>query len=146
MSQNSLAEKMIVKRSVSPVAIGTTGTGQTGKIIDRKGYKGVEFIVEYGAITATNAAFTLVVKEGDVTSTMTSIADGDLIGTEVGAVPATGTRTSGSTKNVTYRLGYKGLKRYVQVFKLSCTATAGPPVSAQVLLYDPEQSPTSPTQ
>jgi hypothetical protein len=53
--------------------------------------------------------------------------------------PATGTRTSGSTKNVSFRLGYKGTKRYVQVFKLSSTVTAAPPVAASVLLLDPDQ-------
>jgi hypothetical protein len=136
-------------RSVSPVAIGTTGTGQTGKIVDRRptvsgqtlNYRRVVFELDYGTITATNAAFTLVVKEGDVTSAMTSIADADLDGTEAGSVPATGTRTSGSTKNVSFRLGYKGTKRYVQVFKLSSTVTAAPPVAASVLLLDPDQMP-----
>jgi hypothetical protein len=71
-------------RSISPVAVGTTGTGQTGKIVDRAGYEAVEFEFDYGSITATNAVFTVVVKEGDVTGTMTSIADADLIGTEAG--------------------------------------------------------------
>ena len=136
-------------RSISPVAIGTTGTGQTGKIVDRRptvsgvvyNYRGVVFELDYGTITATNAAFTLVVKEGDVTSAMTSIADTDLDGTEAAAVPATGTRTSGTTKNVSFRLGYKGNKRYVQVSKLSSTVTAGPPIAATVLLTDPDIAP-----
>jgi hypothetical protein len=136
-------------RSISPVAIGTTGTGQTGKIVDRRptvsgvtvNYRRVAFEVDIGTITATNAAFTLVVKEGDVTSAMTSIADADLDGTEAGAVPATGTRTSGSTKNVSFRLGYKGTKRYVQVAKLSSTVTATTPVAAAVLLFDPDAAP-----
>lgn len=138
-------------RSISPVAIGTTGIGQTGKIVDRRptvgsliyNYRRVIFVIDIGTITATNAAFTLVVKEGDVTGTMTSIADGDLDGTEAGAVPATGTRTSGTTKNVSFRLGYKGTKRYVQVFKLSCTVTAVPPVAATVLLADPDLAPVA---
>lgn len=136
-------------RSISPVAIGTTGTGQAGKIVDRRptvggitiNYRRVIFEIDIGTITATNAAFTLVVKEGDVTSTMTSIADGDLDGTEALAVPATGTRTSGTTKNVSFRLGYKGTKRYVQVFKLSSTVTATTPVAAAVLLADPDLAP-----
>lgn len=136
-------------RSISPVAIGTTGTGQTGKIVDRRptvsgqviNYRRVAFEVDFGTITATNAAYTLIVKEGDVTSAMTSIADADLDGTEAGAVPATGTRTSGTTKNVSFRLGYKGTKRYVQVAKLSSTVTATTPVAATVLLMDPDIAP-----
>jgi hypothetical protein len=47
------------------------------------GYGGVEFIVGYGTITATNAVFTAVMKEGDVTGTMTSVADADMLGTEL---------------------------------------------------------------
>src|SRR4051812_49770466 len=90
-------------RVVSPVAIGTTGTGQTGKVIDRLGYGGVEFIIDYGTITAVNAVFTATMKEGDVTGTLTSVADGDMLGLEANVVPATGTRTSGTTKNVTKR-------------------------------------------
>jgi hypothetical protein len=106
-------------------------------------YRRVVFEIDIGTITATNAAFTLVVKEGDVTSTMTSIADTDLDGTEAAAVPATGTRTSGTTKNVSFRLGYKGTKRYVQVAKLSSTVTATTPVAAAVLLLDPDQAPVA---
>ena len=61
---------------------------------------------------------------------MTSIADADLIGTEAMAGIAAGTpRTSGSNKNVSKRLGYRGKKRYVQA-KLVSTITAGPPVAA----------------
>lgn len=137
-------------RSISPVAIGTTGTGQTGKIVDRRptvngqviNYRRVVFELDFGTITATGAAYTLVVKEGDVTGTMTSIADADLDGTEAAAVPAAAaSRTSGSNKNVSFRLGYKGTKRYVQVSKLSSTVTAGTPVAATVLLMDPDQAP-----
>ena len=138
---------VLTKRSVGPVAVGTTGTGQTGKIVDRKGYRRVEFIFSYGAMTATSAVVSVVVKEGDVTGTMTSIADADLEGTELLAgVAAAATRTSDVSKLVTKRLGYKGSKRYVQVSKLSSTVTAATVVGAVVLLSEPESSPTSPAQ
>jgi hypothetical protein len=133
-----------IVRSISPVAIGTTGTGQAGKIVDRLGYESVEFELSYGTITATNAVFTPVLKEGDVTGTMTSIADADLIGLEANAGIAAGTpRTSGSNKNVTKRVGYKGKKRYVQVSKLSSTITAGTPVGANVILGNPRNAPVA---
>lgn len=139
-----LHDQIRIIRSISPVAIGTTGTGQTGKIIDRKGYRSVEFEIGYGTITATNAVYTVVVKEGDATGSMTSIADADLIGTELLAgVAAAATRTSGVSKNVVKRLGYTGLKRYVQVSKLSSTVTATTPVYASVILGDPEQAPVA---
>ena len=130
--------------AIAPVAIGTTGTGQTGKIIDTQGYGGVEFLFAYGTITATSAVYTVLLKEGDVTGTMTSVADADMLGTELLAgVAATTPRTSGVSKNVTKRLGYKGNKRYVQVAKLSSTVTATTPVSVTALLHSPAVAPTA---
>lgn len=128
-------------RAISPVAIGTTGVGQVSKIIDRKGYIGpVLFAVEYGTITATAAVYTTVVKEGDVTGAMTSVADIDLIGTEAGAgVGATGTRVSGVSKNCVKTIGYKGGKRYSNITVRS-TTTATTPISAMAIL-DPASKP-----
>lgn len=127
---------------VEPVAVGTTGTGQVGDVIDLQGYGGVEFIVSYGAITATAATFTVVVKEGDVTGTLTSVADADLLGTETLASLGAATRTDGSTEKVTKRVGYKGSKRYVNCSVVN-TATAATPVSVVALLHSPNVAPTS---
>jgi len=128
-------------RVISPVAVGTTGTGQTGKVIDRQGFGGVEFLCSYGAITATGAVFTATVKEGDVTGTLTSVADGDLIGTELLAgVAAAATRTSGVSRNVVKRVGYKGNKRYVNC-SIKSTATAGTIISCTAMLYSPSVMP-----
>jgi hypothetical protein len=131
-----------VIRVISPVAVGTTGTGKTGKVIDRKGFQSVEFDVAYGAITATNAAFTVTVKEGDATGALTSVADADLLGTEAAATPGTGARASGTTMNVTKRVGYKGVKRYVQC-NVKSTVTAGTPIAVNAILGDPHQAPVA---
>ena len=127
---------------VAPVAIGTTGTGQVGKIIDRSGYAGVEFLVAAGAITSTAAVFTVTVKEGDATGSMTSVADTDLIGTEALAGIAAGARTSGVGSRVTKRIGYKGIKKFVQC-GIKSTATAGTLVSITGLLHSPRYAPTA---
>lgn len=124
-------------RLISPVAAGTTGTGKTSaaSLGDRQGYGGVEILLDYGTVTATNATITVTVLEGDVTGTMTSVADADLIGTEVLAgLAAAATRTSGTSKNVTKRIGYKGIKRYVQV-KMVNTVTATTPIAATAILF-----------
>lgn len=123
-----------VLRALAPVAVGTTGTGQTGKIIDRKGYIGpVLFDIAYGSITATSATLTVTVKEGDVTGTLTSVADADLINTEAAAgVAATTPRTSGVSKNVTKKIAYKGAKRYVQI-NIKSTITAGTLIAANAI-------------
>jgi len=129
-------------RSIAPVAAGTTGTGTVGKIIDRQGYDGLEFIIGYGTITATNATITPIVKHGDVTGTLTSVADADLVGTEALAAITAGTpRTSGSNKNVAKRIGYTGGKRYVNI-TLVPTVTATTPVSAIAILSRPSVKPT----
>lgn len=139
--QNNDAHTAVkVQRVISPVAIGTTGTGQTGKIIDRQGFGGVELIASYGAITSVTAVYTLTVLEGDVTGTMTSVADGDLIGTEaLAGVAAANPRVSGASMTVSKKIGYKGTKRYVQA-KLSSTATAGTLVSVTAFLFNPQHS------
>jgi len=140
-----IANKHEVMRTVvgvAPVAIGTTGTGQVGKIIDRSGYSGVEFLIAAGAITSTAAVFTVTVKEGDVTGTMTSVADANLIGTEVLAGIAAGARTSGVGSRVTKRIGYKGDKKFVQC-GIKSTATAGTLVSITGLLHSPRYAPTT---
>ena len=135
---NNVRAKVVVE----PIAVGTTGTGQTGSVIDTQGYGGVEFVCSYGAITATDAVFTVVVTEGDVTGTMTSVADADLLGTELLAgVAAIATRVDGSSEKVTKRVGYKGGKRYVQA-NVSSTVTAGTPVSISAVLHSPNVAPT----
>ncbi len=58
----------------------------------------------------------MVVKEGDTSGTLTSVADADLLGTEVLAGIGLVARTSGSGKNVVKRIGYKGNKRYVAAY------------------------------
>ena len=131
------------QRVISPVAVGTTGTGQTGKIIDRQGFRGVEFICAYGSITATNAVFTVTVKDGDTTGALTSVGDWDLLGTELLAgVAAAATRTSGVSKNVVKRIGYRGYRRYVNC-SIKSTATAGTLISCEALLHSPQVMPTA---
>ncbi len=118
---------------IAPVAVGTTGTGKTGKIIDRAGYEAVEFELSYGTITSSTAVFTATVMEGDATGAMASAADVDLIGSEAAAGLAAGARTSGVSKNCVKSIGYKGIKRYVSC-NVKSTATAATPVAVTAVL------------
>lgn len=129
--------------AMAPVALGATGNN-TGRIIDRKGYVGVEFIVEYGAVTTTGTVVTATLFEGDVTGSMTSVADADMLGTEalVGLAAAT-PRASGTTKLVSKRLGYKGSKRYVRLDLNGTGTTSVGVVAASALLHTPEAAPVS---
>jgi hypothetical protein len=130
-------------RVISPLAIGANAT-KTGKIIDRQGFGGVEFIAGYGAVTTTGSIVTLVAFEGAVTGTMTSVADADLLGTEaLASLLAATPRTSGTTKNVTKRLGYKGKQRYVRIDAVQTGVTSVGCVSVDAILFNPVIAATS---
>lgn len=130
--------------ALAPVALGATGN-IAGRILDRRGYAGVEFLVSYGAITTTGTVATVIVKEGDATGSMASVADGDLLGTEtLASLLATAVaRTSGSSKLVTKRIGYKGRKRYVSLDINGTGTTSVGIVAAAALLFNPEVAPVS---
>ena len=129
------------KTAIVPVAIGANGT-KTGLVIDRQGYGGVEFITAFGSVTTTGTVVTMVVKEGDVTGTMTSVADIYLLGTEaLASLPAATPRTAGTTKEVTKRVGYVGVKRYVSIDAVQTGVTSVGTVGAIAILHSPEVAP-----
>jgi len=138
-----LHNAVVAQVAVAAITVGTTGTGRSSKIIDSAGYGGVEYVVNYGTVTATNAVFTVTLKEGDVTGTMTSVADADMLGTELLAgLAAASTRTSGVSKNVVKRVGYKGAKRYTSL-DIKSTITAGTPIAISAVLHTPMVAPTT---
>lgn len=144
IQRNDMHNNAKVQRVIAPIAIGANAT-KSGKVIDRLGYGGVEFIASYGAVTTTGTIVTLVVKEGDVTGTMTSVADADLLGTELlASLPVQASaRTSEVGKNVSKRVGYKGIKRYVSVDAVGTGTTSVGCVSVDALLFNPTVVPTS---
>jgi hypothetical protein len=130
-------------QAIIPAAIGANAT-KTGAIIDRQGYGGVEFLTSYGSVTTTGTVVTVVVKEGDVTGTLTSVADADLYGTEaLASLPAATPRTAGTTKEVSKRIGYRGNKRYVQLNMVQTGVTSTGAVAATAILFNPEVAPVS---
>jgi hypothetical protein len=140
MRLNHIHESIKQTLGLTPTALGATGT-TAGKIIDRKGYGGVEFLVGYGAITTTGSVVTAVLKEGDATGSLTSVADADLVGTEALAGLAAGARTSGTSQQVVKRLGYKGTKRYVQLSLTNSGTTSAGVFWADAILFNPQIAP-----
>lgn len=139
---NDLHDNIRTKTVISPVAIGANGT-KTGLVIDRQGYGGVEFIASYGAVTTTGSVVTLVVKEGTATGSLTSVANADLLGTEVLASLAAGARVAGTGKEVTKRIGYKGNKRYVSVDAISTGTTSVGCIGVAAVLHSANVAPTA---
>lgn len=128
---------------VHSVAIGTTGTGKTTAAVKTSAdHQSLEFVIDYGAITATNAVFTVLMTESSTTGgTFTSVADADMLGTEaLAGVAAAATRTDGTSKNVAKKIGYKGNKEFVKV-KVSSTVTAGTPISIIPMLGNLRHAP-----
>jgi hypothetical protein len=143
MRNNDLHNNIKSVTAIIPAAIGANAT-KTGPIIDRKDYNGVQFVFNYGSVTTTGTVATVVLKEGDVTGTMTSIADADLIGTEaLASLLAATPRTAGSTKEVSKRVGYIGTKRYVQALVVQTGVTSVGCVSAEAILFNPTYAPVS---
>jgi hypothetical protein len=128
--------------AVLPTVLGPTGA-IAGAIIDRRGYGGVEFLPVYGAVTTTGTIVTAILKEGDVTGTLTSVADADMIGTEALASLLAGARTAGTGKEVAKRLGYKGSKRYVQLTLDGTGTTSAGVVAAVAVMFNPTVAPIS---
>lgn len=143
---HDLHDNAHVKRVISPQAAGTTGTGLTGVVIDRQGYEGVEFIISYGEAAATGYSVAVTVLEGDATGSLTSVADADLLGTEAyaGLAAQATARTSGTGKNISKSVGYKGKKRYVTVKEVPTGAATGI-VGVDVLLHSPNKAPVDNT-
>lgn len=134
---------------LAPRALATVAGSKTSKTIDRQGYGGVEFLFCYGENTgASTAAIPVVIKECDTaTGTFTSVADADLLGTEALAGIGSGVaRTSGVSKLVTKRVGYKGSKRYLQAFigtVSAATVSAAKIFGISAILHNPTLAPTS---
>ena len=142
MGIRSLHTEIRTKTTVVAATIGANAT-KTGLVIDRQGYGGVEFIASYGSVTTTGTVCTLVIKEGDVTGTMTSVADASLLGTELlASLPAATPRTAGSTKEVSKRIGYIGTKRYVSADVVQTGVTSVGAVGVNCLLTHPYNQPT----
>lgn len=124
--------------AIAPQAVGTTGAanGKLSGIIDRKGFESLEFVFQSGASASVADTINPVVLEADATGdSFTSVADGDLIGTEAGQ-KLTLTAAGAS------RIGYRGNKRYTKL-RLYGLGTATAIVSAAAVLGNPNQAPVA---
>ncbi len=128
--------------AIESVAVGTTGTGKTSAALDMQGYESGLFVINYGAVTATDAVFTPLMTEGDTTGgSFTSVADSDMIGTELAAgLAATTPRVDGTSEKVVKKLGYIGSSRYVKL-KVSSLITAGTPIGVALLRSNARSQP-----
>lgn len=136
-----------VLRAIEPKAVGTSGiaNGSLSPALDIRGYRSAEFVIGHGTAGATGDTTDVVIYESDVsTGGFTSVADADLIGTEAAAgLPAQATaRTSGTGKNISTKIGYRGNKRYLKI-RLYGTGHATGIVAASLVLSNPDVAPVA---
>lgn len=100
-----------VARGISPQAARTDNTAIVSQIIDRRGYESVEFLINIGTNTDTNATFSVLVEDGNDSglSDNAAVADSQLLGTEALA------GFQYDDDNEVRKIGYIGDKRYVRV-------------------------------
>jgi hypothetical protein len=108
-------------RGISPVAATTDNTAYASQICDTDDTLGNEFVGLLGAVADADATFTVLVEDGDAAdlSDAAAVADSQLLGVEAGTVTA-GAAVSGAAPgfaddNKTFKIGYKGAKRYWRV-------------------------------
>lgn len=111
MSRRDFHNSIKVSRGISPAAAETGTTALVSQILDTANFYANEFVGNIGSLADVDATFTVLMEEGDVAnlSDAAAVADADLLGTEAGAVPLF------SDDNKTFKLGYKGTKRYIRV-------------------------------
>lgn len=132
-----LHNKIHVVRAISPVVV-TDNTAQVSQIIDRKGYRALEFVIALGTLSDADATTVVLVEEGDAAnlSDAAAVADADLIGTELLAA------FQFDDDNEVRKIGYKGSKRYVRLTITPSNNTGNIPVSAVAILGHPAIGPT----
>lgn len=106
-------------RGLSPVAATTDNTAYVSQVIDRAGFDSLEFVGILGSVADADVTFTVLVEDSDSNFSGTAVSDANLLGVEAGTVTA-GAAASGAAPgfaddNKVFKIGYKGLKRYVRV-------------------------------
>lgn len=108
-------------RALSPVAAVTDNTAFVSQIVDTQNFDSTTFVGVTGSIADADVTFTVLVEDGDnsALSDNAAVDDAYLIGVEAGTVTsgaaASGAAPGFADDNKCFKIGYKGLKRYVRV-------------------------------
>lgn len=124
MNNSDLFNSINLKRGISPYDHATGDAAVSTEIIDMQPNSSLTFAIAAGSLADADATFTVLVEEGDASnlSDAAAVADADLLGTEALAAPLF------SDDNKVFKIGYKGIKRYVRL-----TITPGANTGAALL-------------
>lgn len=97
-------------RGISPAAATTDNTAYVSQIVDTQNFDSTLFVGQLGSVADADATLTVLVEDGNVSnlSDNAAVADEYLIGVEAMGL-------NFDSDNKTFKIGYKGLKRYVRV-------------------------------
>jgi len=111
MPTRDLHNSIHVSRGLSPQVQTNADTAFVSQILDTAMYESAEFLILTGSMTDTNATFTVLVEDGDVSNLSDNAAVDDkfLLGTETAAT------FRFDDDNEVRKIGYVGSKRYVRV-------------------------------
>lgn len=125
---------------VAAPAVALTGdTAVVGATIDHAGFAST--VYQWTLVTPdADATFTPLLEESNDSgmSGATAVADADLIGTEAGA-----TDSAGNTTTKSWKLGYKGIKRYTRLTLTPASNTGNLYRSAICIQGHPTSAPQS---
>lgn len=124
-------------RALSPVSV-ADNTAQVCQIIDKQGFKSLEYVIATGSIADADATFVVLLEESDDSgmSGATAVADADLLGTEVLAA------FQFDDDNETRKIGYIGKKRYTRMTITPSANASAALLCVVAILGDPANAPT----
>lgn len=124
-------------RALSPVSV-ADNTAQVCQIIDKQGYKSLEYVIATGSIADADATFVVLLEESDDSgmSGAAAVADADLLGTELLA------GFQFDDDNETRKLGYIGKKRYTRMTITPSANASAALLCVVAILGDPAIAPT----
>ncbi len=134
-----LANRLDLKRGLSPVAAGTDNTAYVSQIFDTKNFKSCMFAILIGANTDADATFAVLVEDGNQSnlSDNAAVADEYLNGTEALA------GFQFDDDNEVRKIGYTGPKRYVRVTITPTGNNSGNIFIAGVWIGEPNRIPAA---
>ncbi len=122
---------------VAAIGAAALSADATSAAIDLQGYNSAEIVISVGVggITfTTNNKVEFVVTHSDDDATYDPVADGDILGATVGAGGIVKALVAAHAAAASYRVGYKGGRRYLKVMAdFSGTHATPTPIAVNVL-------------
>ena len=102
--------------AIEPVVV-ANNTAQVSAWVDRAGFQSLTFAIQTGALATSGATFAVTMSEADASdqSDAAAVNASDLISGVMGEDPETAASFTGANANSTFKIGYIGTKRYVQL-------------------------------